>query len=215
VPHKRIVIAGAGGFGREVLAWLQSSPQYLETASVADVVFIADYESDVAVSRPIVSSIATYEPAEDDLVLCAIGDPVGKRAVAETLAGRGALFATFVHDRAVIGARVTFGEGAIICPGAILTTDIVIGRHVHININCSLGHDVTVGDYATISPASNLMGDAQVGPHAFLGTAATLVPHVKVGEGTRIGAGSVVLKDIDAHVTAFGNPCRVFSRPSK
>ncbi len=35
---------------------------------------------------------------------------------------------------------------------------------------------------------------------------------VKIGEQTVIGSGSVVTRDIPAHVVAAGNPCRVIRR---
>lgn len=182
---------------------------------MTDVVFIADYEPDVVAPAPIVSSITEYSPGANDLAICAVGSPVGRRAVAELLASKGARFATFVHDNAVVGERVTLAEGVIICPGAILSVDIKVARHVHINLNCSIGHDVRIAEFCTISPASNLMGDVHLGQDVFLGTAATLAPHVTIGDGTTIGAGSVVVKNVESRVTAFGNPCRVVSRHSQ
>ena len=43
----------------------------------------------------------------------------------------------------------------------------------------------------------------------WLGGGVIVLPGVSIGEGTVIGAGSVVTKDIPAHVLAVGNPCRV------
>ena len=203
----RIVIVGAGGFGREVHAWLLTSPEYLRRESVGTIVFINDIEPVVPVDGEIVATIDAYAPLPDDLLLCALGSPAARRTITEKLEARGARFATFVHDSVVVGARVDIGRGAVICPGVILTTDISIGDHVHVNINTSIGHDVTIGAFSTVSPACNLMGKVAVGSGVFLGTAATVVPDRTVHDGAIIGAGSVVVKDIPAGVTAFGNPC--------
>lgn len=208
----RIVIAGAGGFGREVYAWITGSPNFLREAETEEVVFINDELASVPVPAPVVSTITAFEPGPDDLLVCAIGSVAGRRSVVESLEARGSRFATFVHESAIVGDRVTLGEGVIVCPGAILTCDIVVDRHVHININASVGHDVQIGEFATISPSCNLMGASVVERDVFLGAAVTIIPHRKVSRGSVIGAGSIVVKDVEADVTAFGNPCVVRTR---
>ena len=210
--NKRIVIAGAGGFGREVHSWLVTSPHYCATESIEEIVFINDVAPAVDLPAPVVSTVSDFYPDPNDLVICAIGSPADRQEMTSTLTSRGAVFATFVHDSTVIGNNVTLGEGTVICPGVILTTDITVGRHVHININSSVGHDVRVHDFVTISPSCNLMGGATVMHNAFLGTATTMVPGTTIHQNTVIGAGSVVVKDIEAEVVAFGNPCLVSRR---
>lgn len=48
-----------------------------------------------------------------------------------------------------------------------------------------------------------------IGPDCWLGANVTICPGVSIGEGAVIGAGSVVTRDIPAHVFAAGVPCRV------
>ena len=45
--------------------------------------------------------------------------------------------------------------------------------------------------------------------NVWLGLNVIVLKGVTIGEGTIIGAGSVVVKDIPAHVIAGGNPCKV------
>ncbi len=211
----RIVIAGAGGFGREVHAWLESSPRYREEMQISTIVFINDGEPNRPIRAPLVSRIADFIPEPNDLLICAIGSPTGRRHVVSSLTSRGGKFATFVHDTVVTGDNVELGNGTILCPGVIVTSDISLGTHTHVNINSSIGHDVRVGNYVTISPACNLMGGVVVEDDVFLGTATTIVPEKTIHRGTIIGAGSVVIKDIDPAVVAFGNPCRVSTKSSR
>jgi maltose O-acetyltransferase len=43
----------------------------------------------------------------------------------------------------------------------------------------------------------------------WVGGGAIILPGVRIGSESVIGAGSVVTRDIPAHVFAAGNPCRV------
>lgn len=207
----RIVIAGAGGFGRELYAWIKGSPRYVDEREVSEIVFIDDAVPEVEVPAPVLGTVDEYPPHADDLVLCAIGIPSVRRRVVESLARRGAVFSTFIDDRAVIGSNVSIGKGSIVCPGSVITSDIELGEQVHVNINCSIGHDVRVGDFATMSPACNLMGGVIVEDDVFMGVGATVIPRKRLGARSVIGAGSVVVKNVPSDVTSFGNPSRTIS----
>ena len=51
----------------------------------------------------------------------------------------------------------------------------------------------------------------RIGKGVWIGAGAILLPGVEVGDYSVIGAGSVVTKNIEANVTAVGNPCKVIS----
>src|SRR5688500_15546296 len=95
----RLLIVGAGGFGREVWAWavdsggkpagcLDDSPGALE-----------GFPSEGKILGP----VSSYEPGEKDRLLIAIGDPSTRLRIAAELGGRGARFATLVHPTAILG----------------------------------------------------------------------------------------------------------------
>lgn len=206
----RLVIAGAGGFGRGVRGWVLSSPQYLKQHLITSVVFIDDgeYSKDL----PIISDISSYQPVENDRVLCAIANPATRKKVVSDLGSRGARFHSFVDDRAVLGRQVSIAEGAIICPGVVISANAVIGKHAQINFNCSIGHDVQLGAYSTLSPAVALGGELVVLESSFFGANATVLPRLTLGEEVTVGAGSVVLRSVDSRTTVVGNPARILER---
>lgn len=204
----RLVIVGAGGFGREVLSWVGSSPKWTREAGINEIVFVDDNDPQVDVDAPIVSTVRDYVPASGDLVICAVGSPEVREIIVVALRNRGARFATFVHDRAVLGSGIELGTGVVICPNTLLSSDIRVGEHVHINSANTIGHDVTIGDFATLSSACNLTGGVALGRGVFLGTASTIIPGKHIGDRAYVGAGSVVLKDVPSGVTVFGNPSK-------
>ena len=211
---KRLVIVGGGGFGREVYAWVNTSPRWRSRAGINDVVFVDDDASKAPMRAPIVSTLGDYLPGERDVVICAIGAPEVRRAVVEVLKSNGAQMAIFIHDRAVLGDNVVVGIGTVVCPDVLVSCDVQIGEYVHINTGCAIGHDVTIGDYVTLSSACNLTGNVVVENDAFLATAVSVIPGKRIGAGSLVGAGSVVLKNVPAGVTVFGNPSVIIGERS-
>ncbi|MGJ9407187.1 NeuD/PglB/VioB family sugar acetyltransferase [Nesterenkonia aurantiaca] len=204
----RIVIAGAGGFGRGVYDWLQDTLYARGTAHATDVVFIDDSTPVVRPQAQVVSTIADYQPLPQDEVICAIAKPEFRREIIESLQRKEARFHVFVDHRAMIGSRVLIGEGSVICPGTVLDADATIGAHVHVNSNCFVGHDSVLSDYTTLSPAVNVMGEVTVGVGSFLGGSAVVLPRTSVGEWSILGAGAVLVHGSAPRTVMVGNPAR-------
>ncbi len=159
---------------------------------------------------PCVSSIEGYVPLNSDKFICAIGAPQVRSAVVEKIESRSGVFVQFIHDSTVMGMNVVTKAGLVVCPNVIISSDIQIGAHVHINSNCTIGHDVIIEDFVTLSSSCNLTGSVVVEKHAFLGTAVTVIPDKRIGAGSLVGAGSVVLRNVPAGVTSFGNPSKSY-----
>lgn len=152
---------------------------------------------------------------KDVFVVIAVGNTSAKRKIVESIKQKtNARFITLVHPRAWIGNRVTIGEGSIICAGTLITTDITVGNHVIVNIGSTLTHDVIIEDYVTIAPTVNVSGSVRVGEGSDLGTGSTIIQGKSIGEWSIVGAGAVVVRDVDANVTAVGAPAKAIkSRP--
>lgn len=204
---KPVFIVGAGGFGRELLAWCMHDPAYGHDWQVAG--FIDDdpdalngFGLPVGVS----CGVSSYTPGATEELLCAIGLPSVKRAVVGKLKARGARFRTYVHPTVVRGARVSFGEGVVLCPGVVLTCDIRLGDFVMFNCGASAGHDVRVGAFSTISGHCDLTGFVDLGEEVFMGSGARIIPSRKIGDRAIVGAGSTVIMNVQAGSTVMGVP---------
>ena len=204
--RRRLVLVGAGGAGRELLAMVRSSPRFLADQRIDEVVFIDDSGERPGSPAPVVSTIDAYVPGSSDLVLCAIGEPRSRASVVERLDAAGAVYATFVHDTAVLLPGSSIGEGSVVYPFVVVSTDVTVGAHVWLQTSAVLGHDVVVGDVATVSGGAALLGGVTVGDRAFVATGAILRPGVEVGASARVGAGSVVLRRVRPGSTVFGVP---------
>ncbi|MFM7135858.1 MAG: acetyltransferase [Planctomycetota bacterium] len=205
----RIIIVGAGGFGREVLQWArQAWPAH--AAKIAG--FLSDDPHAIDGHRPtlpILGSPDSFEPRPHDGFILAIGIRGVRREVAERLAARGARFLTVIHPTAIVADTAVIGSGSVICPYAVVSDAARLGRCVLVNYHASLGHDAAAGDFAVLSPYATLGGQAEVQSGAFMAIRATVGPRVTVGADTVIAANSCALGDVPAGKLVYGVPGRV------
>ena len=121
---KKLLIVGAGGFGRELYVWASQHPDCDRAWTLAG--FLDDNADALAAfgSFAPVHTLAGHKPSADTVYLAGLGMPPLKEKLVAPLVTAGAEFLTFVHPSALIGARITLGRGVVVCPGAILSVDI-------------------------------------------------------------------------------------------
>ena len=206
-----IVIVGAGGFGREVLAAIKSvnelcSPRYQVIGFVDD--GDARREQLDRLQMPILGTSEAVHALDAQYVI-GIGTSGVRRKLDEQLVAVGAEPAPpIVHPHAWVGPDVEFGPASVICAGASVTTNVRCGRHVHINLGSTVGHDTRLGDYVTIAPLCAISGTVELEDEVELGTGVSIIPGVSIERCSLVGAGSVVTRDIPPGVIAMGAPAK-------
>ncbi len=213
-----IGIYGAGGFAREV-AWLVeciSTP-----ASPLATAFLIDDNPDSHGTEINGIPVVGFERAEttfpDALIVGGVGASSLRQKLMERVAVAGFESATLVHPNVQLSRFVTMGMGTVICAGNILTTNIRLGRHVQINLDCTIGHDVEIDDYATLAPGVHVSGWVRIGKRAYVGTGANIINGTSdaplvIGDDTVVGAGACVTKSLDSSVLAVGMPAKVIKQ---
>jgi len=207
-----LVIIGAGGQAREVLdvtlAHNRVETSWNVRGCLVDAAFAA--EADRWPGPPRLGDLAWL--SETNLRTCAlivaIGDPAVRARIVGELDSRGAHYATLVHPSAVIGSRVKLAKGVVVGARSVLTCDITVARHAHINVATSVAHDCRIDEFATLAPGVNVAGWVHVGAGVEIGTGATVIPKVRIGEGAVVGAGSTVTRDVAPNTTVVGTPSR-------
>ena len=205
---KDIVIIGAGGFGREV-AWLIEDINKVNNEW--NIVGFVDDNKSIQGTEingyKVVGDIDWLEKQEV-FVVNAIGNPVIKKKVMDKLDGSKNKYPVLIHPSVICSDRVSFGEGSIICAGNIITVNVEIGKHVIINLDCTIGHDANIGDYSTVLPSVNVSGLVKTEECVSVGTGSAVIQGVNIGRNTVVGAGAVVVKDLPANCTAVGSPAK-------
>jgi sugar O-acyltransferase (sialic acid O-acetyltransferase NeuD family) len=206
---ERVIIVGAGGFGREVLQWARHAwPKH--TGKIIGFLSEDPHALDGhAATLPILGTPADFEPRPGDGLVLAIGIRGVRRQVAEQLAARGARFLTLIHPTAIVADTAVIGAGTVICPYAVVSDAVRLGRFVLVNYHASLGHDASAGDFAVLSPYATMGGGACIANDVFLGLHASVGPAKRLGAGSVVSSNSVALVDVPEDCLVYGVPGRV------
>jgi len=208
-----LVIIGAGGFGRETLDVDEAMNAAEPTWDILGLLDDDPRDLD-ALSRRSVPCLGPVDLLDelDAAYAIGIGSPSIRRRLDERARAAGRSAAVLVHPSATFGADVELGPGTVVTAGVRLTTNIRVGRHVHLNLSCTVGHDVVLGDYVTVNPGVNISGNVTLDDEVTMGTGSAIIQAIHVGARTVIGAGAVVVSDLPSDVTAVGVPARARPR---
>lgn len=207
--NKKLILVGAGGFGREVLAWSKNAFPEIGISPVSG--FLDDNPDALAgfnIGIPYFGAISDYEPQTNDFFLLGIASPIVKKKVTAILKIKKAKFVSLIHPTAIVAASALIGDGVIICPFALVSADVQIGDFVTINAMSSVGHDSKVGAFSTLSGHVDITGQVVVGENVFFGTGAKLLPRISIGNEAVIGAGCTVVRSVRANTTVYTAPAR-------
>jgi len=218
---KKIAIYGGGGFAREV-AWLVQSCNRDSTESYQVCCFVDDDASKhgtILNEIPVLGINTAFSRFPDALMVSGVGSPRAREATISRAAKNGFSFATIIHPNVEYSEQWNeFGEGTVICAGNILTVNITVGRHVQINIDCTIGHDAILDDYTTLAPGVHVSGWVHFGKRVYVGTGANIINGTEenplvIADDVVIGAGACVTKSVtEAGVTVVGVPAKVLNR---
>lgn len=212
-------IAGAGGFGREVIPIVKQMINDLPQAQSAEIVFILENSDVSEVNGYKVLSQQEFidSPYEEKFFNIAIGDSKVRERIANLLIEAGAVPFTAAHLNTVIYAESEIHSSAILCPFVTVTANAKIGKFFHANIYSYVAHDCVIGDYVTFAPGVKCNGNVTIEDHAYIGAGAvikqgTAKRPVVIGAGAVVGMGAVVTKSVPAGTTVFGNPAKPLDR---
>jgi len=210
--EKNYCIVGASGFARETLTCLIDAvaPSHRKIEEIATfMVLDKDFDEPEIMGIPVMKQ-STFEPEKFEVVV-AIGDPKLRRKVVTELPPE-TCYTTIIHPSAIISRWVQIGKGSIVTAGTILTCNITIGAHAHLNLHSTIGHDCVIGDYFTAAPAVNISGNCLFGDCVNMGTNSSVRQGLRICDNVTVGMGGVVTKDIDNAGVYVGNPVRLLSR---
>ena len=206
----KLAIFGAGGHAREV-AFIAERCGFApdEMAFVVERAYLGETSIHGIDVHAIESGHCDGWP-----FVAAVGDPALRERAARLCVSRGMSAATLCDPSVPLHRSVVLGEGCVLFPGAVLTDNVVLGRHVHVNVNASLSHDCRVGDYSILSPRASVAGHVHIGQNVFVGIGACIAngrqgAPLTIGDGAFVAAGACVIGSVADGARVMGVPARV------
>ncbi|HEV7949596.1 MAG TPA: acetyltransferase [Glaciihabitans sp.] len=207
-----LVIVGCGGHGREILG-IVSAINSADKQRWKLLGFVDDGPTKENLHRLNRLDVAFLGPCAELVELSAkyvigIGDPRIRAHVASEIDEYKAQAAKLIHPTATVGLETTLAEGVVIFAGARVTTNVSLGRHVHINQNATIGHDAVLGDFVQVNPLAAVSGGCRIEEFVLIGTTAAVLQNLSVGVGATIGAGACVVRNVPTRTVVKGVPAK-------
>lgn len=200
-----MIIAGAGGVGREAL-----------DACLAAGVGVTAFVDDGLVGRTS-RGLPVTRPSEADpeaSYVVGIAAPASRRHLVRVLEDRGLTAHTVVHPGAIVGPETTLGPGCLVLGGAHVSSSVRIGAHCQVHYNATVGHDAVLRDFVTVYPGANVSGSVLLEDDVTIGSGAVVLQGLTLGAGAFVGAGAVVTRDVGPGEVVVGSPARPLHPPS-
>lgn len=210
---KNLCIFGSGGLGRELAYHFECDKSFSSQYR------LVGYYDD---TKPIGTSINGYkilggledliELDEKTSVLIGIANSKSRKTVYEKIKSNSALFfPKFISEKVALSETTYFGNGSIVLPNSVITTNCIMGDFTIVDVASTIGHDVNSGDFLMVYPGVNVSGNISIGSCVEIGTGAQIIQNLTIGDNVIVGAGSVVIRDVDSNVTIAGVPSKVIS----
>ncbi len=199
---RQAFIFGAGGHARVIASLLEAPVTFV----VSEVAGGADDQMSVDAFFERADELAGHD------IYVGIGDNADRRRFVERLHGAGLRLATCVAPNAFVARDAEIGEGAVLCPGAVVNARARLGLASIVNTLSSVDHDCVLGDYCQVTVGVSIAGTVTVGRNGFFGAKSAVVPNVTIGDDVFVMAGAVVTKDVPSGVVVGGIPATIKRR---
>lgn len=209
IDRSALLIVGAGGFGREVLSYIEDDNPIFEVRGFLD---SRSYVLDsVPRTVPILGDPLHYLPRDGEVFMAALGDPRQRFHYTSALRQQQAKFLTVAHPRANVNRHARLAHGCIIGPGVGISVDTHIGAFTCLQEYTVVGHDAQIGEWCQINSHCTVAGGARIGNFVTIHPNCVITSRAVIGDGVTVAPGSVVMGRIPPGITVLGNPARRFS----
>lgn len=208
---KKLVLYGAGGFGKEVAAIIETinehSPMYELLGFIDDGTGFR--VGDIINGYPLLGRKEwILEHKGEVCCTCTIGNARIKAAIQRELTKQNVKFETIIAASSHVGKYTEIGQGCVFYGNVSISVNCKIGDGVLLNYGCNIGHDVIIGDYSTIMPNTGISGACKIGEEVSVGGHVFIIPGKKIGNRATVAAGSIVFTNVREETLVLGNPAR-------
>ena len=204
-----VLILGAKGFGAVALDIFQSN----------NIIVYGFLDDDESLHGTTINDIPVYSHTDDEGYLKMLGQKceaiiatdeisLKKTLVEMLIETREVMPCNALHPKANISQHAILGHGIMVDALASIATNANVGNHCIIGAGAVIDNYATIGAYSHVSSGVTLGANCKIDEQVFIGPGAVIIPGITIGKKARIGAGSVVIENVPAGATVFGNPAK-------
>ena len=151
---KKLLILGAGGYGKTILDVAQQLGSYEKIA------FLDDGKT----GPNVLGRCEEYSMFADEQteVYPAFGNNETRMQWLERLEEDGIAVPTLVHPRAYVSPTAQLGMGTMVLPMAVVNTGVTVGNGCIINIGALIDHDSVVEDGVHLAPGAIVKAENRI-----------------------------------------------------
>ena len=150
----RLIIFGAGGYGRTVADVARQSGRYTEIA----------FLDDAATGAHVLGKCGDYARFADGntQMYPAFGNNEGRIRWLNTLEAAGIPVPTLVHERAYVSPEARLEPGVVVLPFAVVNTECVVKRGCIVNIGALVDHGCVLEEGVHVSPGGIIKAENRI-----------------------------------------------------
>lgn len=205
---RRIAIAGAGGFAKEVYLIIREINKVQPTWN-----FIGFFDDKVKKGKlhleyEVLGMVKDLNTYPDDLcVAIAAGKSDNILSIKNQLVSEKLHFPNLIHPAAVVhNESVEIGLGNIFQIQSSLSADNKIGSFNLFNAGVKIGHDTTIGNYNIFGTGVLISGGVTIGNANDFGMGSGILQYKKVGNNNTISPLSMLYRSVKDDGHYLGNP---------
>lgn len=150
----KLIVLGAGGYGRTVADIARQSGQY------SAVYFLDDNAEDALVVGKCADYVNYISP--DTVIYPAFGNNGARLQWIERLEAAGASVPTLIHGSAYVSPEAAVGTGTVVLPKAIINTGSTVKRGCIINCGAIIDHGCVIEEGAHICLGTIVKAENQI-----------------------------------------------------
>lgn len=220
MEHLPVIILGIGGGATDAYYWIKQCNKMPEANGIVfDVIgFVGEHTKEIGnIIADGMKVIISDDAIEDKLAkyeqigaVLPFGFPNVKKKVYDKINKySNIVFPTIIHPSVIYDKDAgTLGQGNIIGPGTILTSEYMIGDFNYLNTNCTLAHDIQVGNFNVINSMATISGNVTIGNKCLIGAGSTVLQGLSIEDEVTLGAGAVLTKNAEKGKTLVGVPAK-------
>lgn len=151
---KRLLILGAGGYGKTIADLARQMGAYQTVAFLDD-----DHQGPEILGK--FSDYAAFDDGQTELYP-GIGNNAIRLDWIRRLQREGIPVASLIHPTAYVSPRAAIGEGTMVLPMAMVATGVQVGQGCILNMGSMVDHDSVLEDGVHLSPGAIVKAENRI-----------------------------------------------------